>query len=507
MKLILSLFISAISITNIFAQNNPNVLNGYKYAIVQVLTYNNGNIDHWGISNKVMSAIEQKGIKLFKSDDEINRVNPPSNEIFWVFINHSNICEGCGAKKVNLIFKNYEDKIIYKSKGSGLCLVGLQCEVDKATKRALSGIYNLNYKFTPSLTPKIVYPKVENTYETEESLKKYFSSNKLKPIEGIYKAYQSKKSGYYKIAIKKYDNIYKAIILESEFVHWNLGEVKATFESSSMKGFYSTKWYMSNKTEFQTFATMENGVLLTIEFNNPKTNEKDYGKFIKLYPPVEGDIISNEIIKSSGSGFFLTANGIIATNAHVIKNAKTLNIQMSNEIGNFDYSAKVLLVDSKNDVALIKIDDENFKGLPTIPYSFIEKAEIGEKAFTIGFPLNDVMGTNYKVTDGIISSTSGINDDIRYFQISVPLQPGNSGGPLFNDNGDVIGITSARLNSEAVGTNIENVNYAIKVSYLMNLYNMLPNNDKLNTKTLPTNKELYEHVKILKNYVCLINVN
>ena len=164
-------------------------------------------------------------------------------------------------------------------------------------------------------------------------------------------------------------------------------------------------------------------------------------------------------------------------------------------------------MDSKNDVALIKIQDENFKGLSDIPYSIIEKAEIGEKAFTIGFPLNDVMGSNYKVTDGIVSSISGIDDDMRYYQISVPLQPGNSGGPLFNSNGDIIGITSARLNSKSVGTEVENVNYAIKISYLVNLYKMLPYSGELKTTSSPNNKELKEQVKVLKNYVCLIKVN
>lgn len=96
---------------------------------------------------------------------------------------------------------------------------------------------------------------------------------------------------------------------------------------------------------------------------------------------------------------------------------------------------------------------------------------------------------------------------MRYYQISVPLQPGNSGGPLFNYEGDVIGITSARLNSKAVGTDIENVNYAIKISYLLNLYNMLPNVEKLSTTPTQTEKELQDHVKLLKNYVCLIKVN
>ncbi len=179
---------------------------------------------------------------------------------------------------------------------------------------------------------------------------------------------------------------------------------------------------------------------------------------------------------------------------------------ISNEIGTFTYKTKVLLVDSKNDVALLQIDDEKFKGLTSIPYGIVENSDVGSKVFTIGYPLNDVMGSNFKVTDGIISSKSGIADDVRYYQISVPLQPGNSGGPLFNKEGNVIGITSARLNAQAVGTQIENVNYAIKSSYLLNLYNMLRNSTKISTTSIVATKELQDQVKILKNYVCLIKV-
>jgi S1-C subfamily serine protease len=164
------------------------------------------------------------------------------------------------------------------------------------------------------------------------------------------------------------------------------------------------------------------------------------------------------------------------------------------------------LKDAKNDVALIQIVDTSFKGFSYIPYSLAEATETGEKVFTIGYPLNDIMGVNYKVNDGIIGSSSGIAGDIRYFQISVPLQPGNSGGPLFNKNGNVIGITTARLNSDAMGTTVENVNYAIKISYLVNLYNMLPDAQNIQKESKLAGKELQEQVKSLKNYICIIRV-
>jgi S1-C subfamily serine protease len=500
---IILVFILTLS-SDLFAQENPNVLNGYKFAVVDILKYDNSALDVWGISSQVLFALKQKGFIILRNEEDIKRIEPPLNEILYVFINHSQICEGCGPKKVNLTFKNYNDEVVYTSQGSGICVVGLQCEVDKATKKALSGIYTFNYRFNSSLSP-LFLPITEKTNESEQNLKEYFNNNNLNQIEGIYKSFQSGNMPFYKFAIKKRGEKYIAIIIDAgEGSIWKPGEVKAYFEPTSIRGFYSVKWYRRNKTSYETFAKMENEAILSLDSGG---GENELSNFIKIYPSSEIDLPQNKFQKSSGSGFIISSNGIIATNAHVIDNATSIRIQTSNEVGNIEYNAKVLLKDNNNDVALIKIDDLSFKGFSELPYGFAERAEIGEKAFTIGYPLNDIMGTNYKVTDGIVSSTSGINDDIRYLQISVPLQPGNSGGPLFNNFGDIIGITSARLNSKAVGTDIENVNYAIKISYLLNLYSMLPDTEKLKTTPSQNKKELQDQVKTLKNFVCLIKVN
>jgi S1-C subfamily serine protease len=331
------------------------------------------------------------------------------------------------------------------------------------------------------------------------------TSRKIEPLEGIYKSYQSDGMLYYKLGIIKVGQVYKAIVIESELKYWKLGEVKAIFEPSSVKGLYAVKWYMANKTPIETFANMDNDALLNIELKNLSTGEKRQDKFIKMFPSSSNDIKPNkDNALSSGSGFFITSDGVIATNSHVVENAKNIDVTVSNEIGAVTYKAKILLVDAQNDVALLKIDDVNFKALNPIPFGITENSDVGSKVFTIGFPLNDIMGTNYKVTDGIISSKSGIADDVRYYQISVPLQPGNSGGPLFNKDGNVIGITTARLNSGAVGTQLENVNYAIKSSYLLNLYKMLSNSTEISSNLNLKSKELQDQVKILKNYVCLI---
>jgi len=363
----------------------------------------------------------------------------------------------------------------------------------------------LKYHFDSTLTPQFQFPEIEKTNETEKSIRQYLDSNKLDPIEGIYKSYDPSQITSYKFGIIKSGDKFKAIILESIQKHWKVGEVKAYFEHSSMSGLYSAKWYMGNKTSLETFAKIDNTGTLYVEFPNQQNGEKTQSKFIKMFPStLNDDSKTIQFVKSSGSGFFISEDGIVATNAHVVNGAKDITISVSNEIGSSTYKAKIALIDTKNDVALLKIDDEKFKELSTLPYSIIETADIGDKVFTIGYPLNDVMGTNFKVTDGIISSNTGITDDVRYYQISVPLQPGNSGGPLFNKDGNVIGITSSRLNSDAVGTKTENVNYAIKSSYLLALYNMLPKNGKSISTMQLQNKDFQDQIKILKNYVCLI---
>ncbi len=489
------------------AQSNVRSLNGYKYIYIAPIAETDGSFDRYGIAPFLNNLFINARIPVLNANNPPQEVVDDPCLVLTCFVTYT-FCYNCGGITVTLQFTDCLRQNIYSTTGKQYISNANPAYFHKATTKAFSEIAALNYHYNPSLTPKMTYPEVEQTTETEESLKAYYSGSEISPIEGIYKSYQSDNLSHYKIGIKKRDNQYIAVIIEAQQNQiWKQGEVKGYFEPSSMKGFYSVKWYMGNKVSQETFAILENGITLSIEFKHPQTGEKTTSQFIKIYPSVEVEESINSNPKSSGSGFFLTSDGIIATNAHVVEDAAKLKIQIFNEIGNFEYAAKVLLVDSKNDVALIKIDDETFKGLSHIPYSIIEKADIGEKAFTIGFPLNDVMGSNYKVTDGIISSVSGIEDDVRYYQISVPLQPGNSGGPLFNSAGDIIGITSARLNSQAVGTEVENVNYAIKISYLLNLYNMLPNSVKLNTNPTQSTRELRDQVKILKNYVCLIKVN
>lgn len=513
MKIKLStLFILFLIASKAFTQN-LSFLNGFKYAIVTPLIYKDETRDAFGIESKAISSLHMIGLKCLDSENKNSWPEEALIEpclIVLITITEGNLPNDWNCGSVKITFRNCKNEIIkdeiIKSKNA-ICSYPYRCCYYKWSDAVSSYFGRLQYTYNASLNKlKTDYQEIERTNDTEETIKAYLTNNNLDPIEGIYKSYQTEKLSYYKLGIIKKGNKYKAIIIETDLKNWQPGDVKSEFENSSMSGLYSVRWFMADKKPIDTFGMLENEGLLTIEFKNPQTREKTQDKFIKMFPSVSDISVAKSFSKSSGSGFFVSTTGLIATNAHVVDGASKIEASFVNEIGEFTYSAKIALIDKKNDVAILQVVDENFKGLSSIPFTIKENSEIGEKVFTIGFPLNSVMGTNFKVTDGIISSKSGISDDIRFYQISVPLQPGNSGGPLFDKSGNIIGITSAKLNSEAVGTQVENVNYAIKSTYLLSLYNMLPNAPNLPEFSQLENKEFSEQIKVLKNYVCLIKV-
>ncbi len=175
-------------------------------------------------------------------------------------------------------------------------------------------------------------------------------------------------------------------------------------------------------------------------------------------------------ILGTGTGFFITEDGYLLTNNHVVKKATTITIKTNGK----ELLAKVVKVDKQNDLAVLKVDGK-FEALPVVSS---RKVGLGDEVFTVGFPQIDVQGVSAKYTKGDISSLTGIKDDPRNFQISVPVQPGNSGGPLVNEYGNVVGVVVARLNAlkllKETGRIPQNVNYAVKSSFANSFLESLP---------------------------------
>lgn len=175
-------------------------------------------------------------------------------------------------------------------------------------------------------------------------------------------------------------------------------------------------------------------------------------------------------VRSSGSSFFITDDGYLLTSRHVVANANRVVIRTKQG----DFPAQVVMTSSNYDVALLKAVG-SFKALPL---ANSQSVKLGDGVFTIGFPSPSIQGVEPKFTRGEINSLAGIQDDRRFFQMSVAIQPGNSGGPLVTMAGNTVGIIAMRLNDmsvlEAVGSLPQNVNYAVKSSFILEFLRTVP---------------------------------
>ncbi len=173
---------------------------------------------------------------------------------------------------------------------------------------------------------------------------------------------------------------------------------------------------------------------------------------------------------ATGTGFFITDDGYFVSNNHVVKDATKVRIVT----GAGTFEAKVIKTDAANDLALLKAEGR-FAPLPISPSRGVK---LGNTVATVGFPDPTLQGFSPKLAKGEIASLSGAADDARYFQISVPVQPGNSGGALVDARGNVVGIVSAKLSARAAlassGALPENVNYAVKSSFLLSFLESVP---------------------------------
>jgi len=205
---------------------------------------------------------------------------------------------------------------------------------------------------------------------------------------------------------------------------------------------------------------------------------------------------------SFGTGW-PTQLGYIMTNQHVINGKKKIMVMSTS---GEKISATVLIEDKINDLAVLQVEhpDKLPLALPIANAS----ARTGSKVFTIGYPHPDVMGEKQKLTEGIVNAISGYMDDPRILQISVPVQAGNSGGPLLNMNGEVVGIVTAKLSAVKMfnwtGDLPQNVNYAIKASYITALLKSVKEQSTM-TKMLPVKRADLESLSSrIQNSVFLV---
>ncbi|WPV69859.1 serine protease [Chitinophaga sp. LS1] len=195
-----------------------------------------------------------------------------------------------------------------------------------------------------------------------------------------------------------------------------------------------------------------------------------------------------------GTGFAITDNGYVVTNYHVVAGADSIYIQ--NTKGEA-YKATSVFEDISSDLAILKITDSSFRSQP-IPYSVkFQKALRGEKVFTLGYPRDEIV-----YGEGYISAQTGFNGDSAAYQVSIPVNPGNSGAPLMDAKGDVVGIVTGKQ------TTADGIAFAVKSAQLKRLLEEMPKEKmgKWNHKNRLENLTRVEQIKKLEDFVYMVKV-
>ena len=208
----------------------------------------------------------------------------------------------------------------------------------------------------------------------------------------------------------------------------------------------------------------------------------------------------NIVYTTGGTGFMVDAKGYLVTNAHVVRNAKTVVVQ--NKKGD-NFNARVVFTDFAKDLVILKIEDDSFKNLTSIPYGISKSSsDLAESIYTLGYPRNDEIVYN----QGYLSARTGRNGDSLSCQITIAANPGNSGGPVLNHNGEVIGVLSTRQVSA------EGVVFAIQSKYIYTVLNDLKKFDTSMKVKAPVASSLKgldraQQVKKIEDYVFMVKVN
>jgi len=256
---------------------------------------------------------------------------------------------------------------------------------------------------------------------------------------------------------------------------FNLGNMYADGRGVVKDDVVAYKWFLLAGA--QAVEEARKGIPI-IERRLTQTQRAEGQRLAREFKPRESAPSANDMLtgdvavlpESSGTGFFITDDGYLITNQHVA--GEGAKVRVVTATGTFP--ARVVKVDKANDLTLLKAEGR-FAGLPVIASSGVR---LGATAATVGFPNTGLQGFAPKLAKGEIASLAGLQDDARHFQISAPIQPGNSGGALVDERGNVIGVVVAKLSQKAAlattGTLAENVNYAVKSSYILSFLESVP---------------------------------
>ncbi|WP_375446203.1 S1C family serine protease [uncultured Fibrella sp.] len=258
-----------------------------------------------------------------------------------------------------------------------------------------------------------------------------------------------------------------------------------------------------------TFGT----IIMYRSYQNSHKQEQQYGMMMRNLAVIQqtqnkllnnlsgrGRVFQQNPGQVAGSGFLLTASGFLVTNNHIVQGSDSVYVQSQQGVV---YKARLVHSDPQHDLAILAIgQDTAFHALPPVPYSFEARpSDLGERVFTLGYPREEIV-----YGEGYLSSGTGFRGDSAAYQVAISVNPGNSGGPLLDEKGNVIGIITAKQITS------EGATFAVKTSILLDaLRTIAPDSLKgdalaLNRKNRMARLSRKQQIKQMQSYVYQVKV-
>ena len=354
---------------------------------------------------------------------------------------------------------------------------------------------------------------------TDQKIKAEWDKVGMDAYEGIYQLVNGEAGPRYILALKRNEAAHQYELL---YIYhfgrssqaFTTGEVMGTMAAKGNLGQYKGQWIGGQPDKAKDiFIDMGDG-----RFTLTYAGKSRHLAYVRTYPSPKsssgsrsGTASGEDRVSGQGSGFALSEKGYLATNHHVVDEGRRFFVRGVGGDGTKRYEATVVKTDPRNDLAILKITDPAFITLGAVPYRFQPQvANLGSDIYVLGYPLSTQLGKEVKLTNGIINSRNGMQDEVTMYQISAEAAPGNSGGPVFDAAGNVVAVLKGTYKNEpGQGYSVTNANYAIKASYLMALVESCDEKipvTKVSAEAAPAPGAFLKNLDAIRTYVYMIEV-